>query len=115
MVENFHLPFLVVAVEVIAAKKALQFAKDLRLSLIILEGDSKIAIDGWKSKKSSMTEYVHLLNEAKEIADQLELVEFKYVQRQTNKSACNITRHARHVSEFSVWMENVPPHLVSVI
>ena len=69
MVENFHLPFLVVAVEVIAAKKALQFAKDLGLSLIILEGDSKIAIDSWKSKKSSMTEYVHLLNEAKEIAD----------------------------------------------
>ena len=77
--------------------------------------ESKIAIDGWKSKKSSMTEYVHLLNEAKEIANQLELVEFKYVQRQTNKSACNITRHARHVSEFSVWMEDIPPHLVSVI
>ncbi|KAK9991227.1 hypothetical protein SO802_026212 [Lithocarpus litseifolius] len=44
----------VATVEVIAAKKALQFAKDLGLSSIILEGDSKIAIDGLKSKKYSL-------------------------------------------------------------
>nr|POE97041.1 hypothetical protein CFP56_58620 [Quercus suber] len=67
--------------EVIAAKKAFQFAKDLKLSSIILKGDLKIAIDDLKIKKSSLTEYEHLLDEAKEIANQLELVEFKYVQR----------------------------------
>ena len=49
MAENFHLPFLVAVVEVIAAKKALQFAKDIGLSSIILKGDSKIVIDGLKS------------------------------------------------------------------
>ena len=64
MAKSFHLPFSVVAVEVIVAKKALQFAKDLGLSSIILEGDSKIAIDGLKSKNSSLTEYSHLLDEA---------------------------------------------------
>nr|POE88865.1 hypothetical protein CFP56_37401 [Quercus suber] len=63
--ESFHLPFSVVAMEVIATKKALQFAKDLGLSSIILEGDSKIAINGLKSKNSSLNEYDHLLVEAK--------------------------------------------------
>lgn len=38
MAESFQLPFLVTAVEVIAAKKALQFAKDLGLSSVVLEG-----------------------------------------------------------------------------
>ena len=74
MVESFHLPFLVAAVEVIAAKKALQLAEDLGLSSIILEGDSKI--DGLKSKNSSLKEYGHLLVEAKEVANQMDSVEF---------------------------------------
>ena len=42
-------------------------------------------------------------------------VEFQFMPRQANKLTYNIARHARYVSKFTVWMENVPPHLVSVI
>ena len=115
MVETFHLPFSVAVVEVIAARKALQFAKDIGLSSIILEGDSKIAIDGLKSMNSFLNEYVHLLVEAKEVADQMDAVEFQHVPRQANKPTHNIARHVRHASKFTVWMEDVPSHLVSVI
>ncbi|XP_075645278.1 uncharacterized protein LOC142616283 [Castanea sativa] len=115
MAESFHLPFSVAAVEVLAAKKALQLTKDLGFHSIILEGDSKIAIDGLLSNNSILNEYGHLLSEAKEVAAQMDLVEFQFVSRQANKSAHNIARHARHVNEFTVWMEDVPPHLVSVI
>ena len=115
MAETFHLPFSVAIVEVIAEKKALQFAKDIGLSSIILEGDSKIVIDGLKSTYSFLNKYGHLLVEAKEVADQMDAVEFQHVPRQANKSAHNIARHARHVSEFTGWMEDVPSHLVSVI
>ena len=45
----------------------------------------------------------------------MDLVEFQFVPRQANKATHNIARHARHVSEFTVWMEDVPPHLFSVI
>ena len=55
--------------EVIVAKKALQFTKDLGLSSIILEGDLKIALDGLKSKNSSLNEYGHLLVETREVAN----------------------------------------------
>ena len=115
MAKSFHLSFSVAAVEVLAAKKALQLAKDLGFHSIILEGDSKMAIDGLLSKNSSLNEYGHLLSEAKEVANQMDLVEFQFVPRQANKATHNIARHARHVSEFTVWMEDVPPHLVSVI
>jgi len=112
MAKSFHLPFSVATVEVLAAKKALQLAKDLGFHSIILEGDSKMAIDGLLSKNSSLNEYGHLLSEAKEVADQMDLVEFQFMPRQANKATHNI---ARHVSKFTVWMEDVPPHLVSVI
>ena len=42
-------------------------------------------------------------------------VEFQFMPRQANKLTYNIARHARYVSKFTVWMENIPPHLVSVI
>ena len=44
MAESFQLPLSIIIVEVIAAKKALQFAIDLKLSSIVLEGDSKIRL-----------------------------------------------------------------------
>ena len=68
MVESFQLPLSITVVEVIAAKKALQFAIDLGLSSIVLEGDSKITIDGQRREELSLEEYGHLLNEAKDIA-----------------------------------------------
>lgn len=47
--------------------------------------------------------------------DMTQQVEFQHVPRQANKSVYNIARHARHVSEFMVWMEDVLPHLVFLI
>ena len=102
MAKTFHLPFSIAVVEVIAAKKALQFAKDIELCSIILKGDSKIAINGLNSTNSFLNEYGHLLVEAKEVASQMVAVECQHVPRQANKSAHNIARHARQVSEFTV-------------
>ena len=115
MAESFQLPFSVIAVEVIAAKKALQFTIDLGLSSIVLEGDSKITIDGQRREELSLEEYGHLLNEAKDIAKQFADDEFNHVLRHANKATYKIAKHTRHVNEFLVWMENVSPHLFPVI
>ena len=115
MVESFQLPLSITVVEVIAAKKALQFAIDLGLSSIVLEGDSKITIDGQRREELSLEEYGHLLNEAKDIAKQFADDEFNHVLRQANKAAHNIIRRARYFSEFSVWMEDVHSHLFLLI
>ncbi|XP_023911951.1 uncharacterized protein LOC112023571 [Quercus suber] len=45
MAEAFPLPFSITTVEVIAAGKALKLARDLALTSIVLEGDSKTTID----------------------------------------------------------------------
>ena len=115
MAEAFPLPFSVTAVEVIAASKALRLANDLGLSSIVLEGDSKITMDALAGENLSLAEYGHLVGEAKELAKDFAYIEFYHVLRQKNSAAHNIARHARHVNEYSVWMEDVPPHLFSLI
>ena len=94
---------------------ALKLALELGHLSIILEGDSKIAIDAFWSKQQSLTKCGHLIEEAKWLANQFEAVEFNYVLRKCNSAAHNIARHARHVSKCTVWMKDVPPHLSIVI
>ena len=81
MAEKFPLPFSVTAMKVIAAKKAFKFGLDLRLSSIVLEGNSKNTIDALLSEDASLANFGHLIDEAKMLANQFVDVEFTHVKR----------------------------------
>ena len=114
MADTFPLPFSVDAVEVLAATKALMFAHELGLPAIVLEGDSKHTIESLKGDDESLADIGHLIEEAKQYGRQFNVIQYRHVKREHNKASHNISRHAS-VSEFSVWMEDVPPHLSAVI
>ena len=76
--------------EVITVGKALRLARDLGLSSIMLEGDSKTTIDALLRKSPSLTDYGHLVDETKELAKDFSNIEFGHVLRQGNSSANNI-------------------------
>ena len=42
-------------------------------------------------------------------------VSFSHVCRSGNKIAHNLARHSKNVRGLSVWVEDVPPHLVDVL
>ena len=48
------------------------------------------------------------------MATQLNGVSFQHVGREGNKVAHNFARHARHVTGFNVWMEDVLIHCFDV-
>ena len=54
----------------------------------------------------------NLIEEAKWLSSQFGDVSFSHVRRQGN---CAAHISARHVSKYTVWMEDVPPHLFAVI
>ena len=115
MAEKIPLPYSVTAVEVLAAIKTLRFSGDIDLESFILEGDSKITIDALVGDNKEHAEFGNLIGEAKWLSSQFGDVSYSHVRRQGNYAAHNSARHARYVSEFIVWMKDVPPHLSAVI
>lgn len=112
MAEQFPLPYLVIAIEVLAAIKALRFASETGLASFILEGDSKITIDAMLGVDSAYADFGNLVEEAKMLSSQFVDVSYSHVRRQGNCATHNTTRHVR---EYIVWMEDIPPNLSVVI
>ena len=76
MADRFPLPHSIVAVELIAAIKALKLALELSYNSVTLEGDSKIAIDAMCSSLPSLAVYGHLLEEVKILVGGFATIEF---------------------------------------
>ena len=62
-----------------------------------------------------MADYGHLIEEVKMLAKSFVAIEFGFVPRQCNILVHKIVRHVKHVSEYTVWMEDIPLHLSTVI
>ncbi|KAK9984201.1 hypothetical protein SO802_033726 [Lithocarpus litseifolius] len=113
--EQAPLPFSTDIVEAMAAARALVFAKDLGITEFVLEGDSEVVITSLRSKEASFSSFGHLLESAKSIIGSDTCIKFSHVRRSGNKIAHNLARHARNVRGLSVWVEDVPQHLVDVL
>ena len=79
MADRFPLPHSIVVVELITTIKALKLAMELRHNSIILEGDSKIAIEAMRSGLPLLVDYGHLLEEVKLLADGFAALQFSFV------------------------------------
>ncbi|XP_050259138.1 uncharacterized protein LOC126704154 [Quercus robur] len=112
---TFHCKVVCQCIQIGRKIRALRLAGDIGLESFILEGDSKITIDALAENIVEHAEFGNLFEEAKWLASQFGDVSFNHVRRQGNSAAHNCARHARHVSEYTVWMEDVPPHLSTVI
>ncbi|XP_030945809.1 uncharacterized protein LOC115970295 [Quercus lobata] len=112
--EQIQLPFSSNLVEAIAVARAITFAHGLSLSNYILEGDSDVVINALKRNDESLSSFDHILASAKSLTD-VNCITFSHTHRIGNTVAHNQAKHARHVIGFKVWMEDVPPHLHSVL
>ncbi|XP_023876184.1 uncharacterized protein LOC111988631 [Quercus suber] len=102
-------------VEAMAAARALVFAQELGITDFVLEGDSEVVINSLRNKEASFSPFGHLLESAKSMLVSSTCINFSHVRRSGNKIAHNLARHARNVRGLSVWVEDVPPHLVDVL
>ena len=109
------LPFSLVIVVAMATTRAMTFAQELGIIEFILEGESKVVIISLRSKEASLSSFGHLLEFTKSSLVTSKCIAFSHVRRTGNKVAHNLTRHARHDRDLSVWVEDVPPHLYDVL
>ncbi|XP_023923166.1 uncharacterized protein LOC112034583 [Quercus suber] len=112
--EHIQMPFSSDLVEALTAARAISFAHELSFANYILEGGSDVVIKALKRNDDSLSSFGHILASTKTLTD-VNCITFSHTCRIGNAVARNLAKHARHVIGFKVWMEDVPPHLHSVL
>ena len=114
LLEQIHLPYSSDLVEAMTMARAIYFAAELGFSSYVLEGDSEVIIKALKNEEDSLAPFGHILAAAKSSTN-VSCISFSHICRLGNSVAYNLAKHARHVAGLKVWMEDVPPHLYSVL
>ena len=113
--ELVNLPYSSDIVEAMAVSRAIYFAQEIGLNSFILEDDSKAVIKCLRSDDDSFSPFGHILAAAKATTKTSCCISFSHIRRLSNSVAHNLAKHARYVRDFSVWMEDVPPHLQAIL
>ena len=71
---------------------------ELGFDKIILEGDYETVIKALTDPSPSLASYGLLIQEAQQLATQLNGISFQHLGREGNKVAHNLARHARYVT-----------------
>ena len=103
-------PLTVLETETMVATRALEFAQELGLDSDILEGDCEVLMNSLKEDSLHLASSGLLIKEVKATAESFQCISFSHVRREGTIVAHNLTKHARHVTDFSVWMEDVSSH-----
>ena len=90
MSEIIPLPLIVVEVKTLTALKALQFAADLSLNDVILEGDSEIVINALNEDSHSLSSFGLPIQDVKCFANLFHCIRFSHVRREGNSVAHNL-------------------------
>nr|POE67196.1 putative ribonuclease h protein [Quercus suber] len=108
------LPTSVEMVEVLAARSAIGFARELCLSQVILEGDSDTIIRALFGGGFDSSSFGHIIRDIKLLSSVFQNLSFCHTRRQGNSVAHRLARLACKFSHFQIWMEDLPPDIVSV-
>ena len=110
MSQVIPLPQTIVEIEILAALKALEFAADLGLISMVLEGDLEILMNALMDNSLLLASFGLFIPNIKAYAEFFRCTSFSHVRREGNIVAHNLARHACHVTSFSMWMEDVASH-----
>lgn len=106
-------PASVEMVEVIAARRALMFAKELGFDKIEVEGDSEIVVNAIAGDYMDNSYWGHVLQDVKFLFSSFSCISVKHIYRAGNCVAHKLARRAAR-NPFLVWMESVPPDILDV-
>ena len=103
--------FKVVEIEALAASRALEFAADIGLDNVILEGDSKVVTQALETKDVGLAAFGLLIRDACTLAGNFSDVSYSHTKRKGNKVAHSLVKLATNLADCVIWMEEVPPSI----
>ncbi|XP_030943104.1 uncharacterized protein LOC115968042 [Quercus lobata] len=113
--EKVRLPATVEVLEMMAARRAALFARELGFSRVCFEGDAELVVKCLQSGLVSNALTGHLVKDFMSIRGYFQSSSIIHVRRQGNHVAHALARDARFSFPLRVWMEEVPPNVFSFV
>ena len=98
-----------------AASATLRFASKLGFTQVVLEGDSQVLMIALINDSVFLSSDSLLIDDIRFATRFFIQLRYSHVKRECNKVAHNLTRHALCISNFVMWMEDVPPPFLFIV
>ena len=72
-------------------------------------------IQALKSQEQNLSPWGLLVEDVKVYGTQFRRLLYSHVKRNDNSVAHDLVKHAIHIPNFQVWMEDVPSHIISFL
>ena len=102
LTSQIPLPSLVIEVEVLAARKALELTIELGFDNITLEGNSEVLIKSLVKGDNSLAHYGHLLADIHVLMARFSSLRLSHVMRNCNSPAHALVQHASSTLDLSI-------------
>ena len=109
--EKIHAPTSVTLLEMLAARRAAAFTREMGIESCILEGDSQIVIKALQDGDKTFSEFGHILQDTLSHLNSFKNWSLSHTLRQGNAVADALARRAKFSYPFTIWLESVPPDL----
>ncbi|XP_050248676.1 uncharacterized protein LOC126695926 [Quercus robur] len=113
--EKIPYPGTVELVEILAARRAVQFIVELGMAQSIFEGDSKIVYKALKSGDVGHSSIGQYVKDIMSIPGSIRTFSFSHIRRQGNCVAHALAKRARFTFPLLVWMEHVSPDVIPFV
>ncbi|KAL0008379.1 hypothetical protein SO802_009881 [Lithocarpus litseifolius] len=113
--EKIKKPPSVVALELLAARRAAVLVSETGFQNSVFEGDSLAVVKSLQGSGMENSAVGHILKDTLSIVSLLKSFSFSHVIRQGNAVAHALAQRARLSFPLQVWMESVPPDLNAVL
>ena len=105
----------IAAMEALACRRAVIFAKEIGLRQVLFEGDSAMVIQALIQGNSTSSEYGNIIEDIRTLATDFDFCHFIHVKRNCNVVADALAKKAKTLSGLAVWLEDVPQDIAPLL
>ena len=101
--------------ELLACRKAVEFATDAGFSELVIEGDNSNVMRALSSSLADLSLLGNVVDDVCHLVLGMLWVTFSCTRRGDNRVAHALAQHVRNISEDVFWMEDSPPLALNVL
>ena len=102
-----------IEVEALAASKALEFAQEMGLAEVVLDGDSSLLMAALNSKKPVLAPFGLMIQDSLSLSSAFSKLSYSHTKREGNTVVHNLAQLAVNFPNCVIWMEDVPSDVLS--